>query len=130
MLQILNAQVPFANYIAADDAVEMTERLSDAEIVDWVKGRNQPEEEEEEEDPDDDNVISASGSVADSTTAADELEIIHTSTQFLHVIAQQKAYVLQNKLPSGTLDALNTVEQFVLASKLKACKNKQICCHF
>ena len=75
MQQVLNVQVPFADYATADDAVEMTERLSDAEIVDQVKGRNQPEE---EEDPDD--VIPTSGSVADSTTAADESEIINTST--------------------------------------------------
>ena len=63
------------------------------------------------------------GSVADSSTATDESEIIHTSTQFVHLIAQQKAYVLQNKLPLGTLDALNT-EQFVLASKLKDCRKQ------
>ena len=122
MQQVLNAQVSFADYATADDAVETTKRLSDAEIVDWVKGRNQTEEEEEEEeDPvDDDDVISTSGPVADSTTAAHESEIIHTSTHFLHLIAQQKAYVLWNKLPLGTPDILNTVEQFVLASKLKA----------
>ena len=82
MQQVLNLQIPFADYATADDAVEMTERLSDADIVDQVKGRNQPEEQEEGEDPDDDDVISTSGSVADSTTAADESEIIQTSTQF------------------------------------------------
>ena len=64
------------------------------------------------------------GSVTDSTTAVDELEIIHSSTQFLHIIAQQKAYVLRNKLPSSTIDALNTIEQTVLASKLMSCKNQ------
>ena len=57
------------------------ERLSDANIVDQVKGRNQPEE-GKGEDPDDYTVILTSGSVADSTTAANESEIIHTSTQF------------------------------------------------
>ena len=99
--------------------------------MDWVKGRNQPEEEEEEDpdddddDDDDDDVISTSSSVADFPIAADESEIIYTSNQFLHVISQRKAYVLLNKLPSGTLDALNTAEQFVLASKLRACR-KQI----
>ena len=70
----------------------MTGRLSDAEIVVQVKGRNQPEEEgEDSDDDDDDDFRSTSGYVADSTTAADESEIIYTSTQFLHVIAQQKA---------------------------------------
>ena len=31
--QILNVQVPFSEYATADDQVEMTERLSEAEIV-------------------------------------------------------------------------------------------------
>ena len=82
MHQVLKVQVPLADYATADNAVEMTERLFDADIVDLVKGRNQPEEEEEGEDPDDDNVISSCGSVSDSTTAADESEMFYTSTQF------------------------------------------------
>ena len=78
MQQILKVKVPSADYATADDAVEMTERLSDADIVDLVKGRNQTEEEEEGEDPDDDdddNSTSSGGSVSDSNTAADESEI-------------------------------------------------------
>ena len=71
MQQVLEVQVPFADYATADDAVQMTERLSDADIMDLVKGRNQIEAEEEGEDPDDDS-ISSGGSVTDSTTAADE----------------------------------------------------------
>ena len=119
--------MPFADYATADYAVEMTERLSDADIVDLVKGRNKTEEEEEGEDPDDsddDHSVSSSGSVSDSTTAADESEIIHTSIQFLCLIAQQKAYVLRNKLPSNTLDALNTIKQTVLTGKLTSCKKQ------
>ena len=118
--------MPFADHGTADDAIEMTERLSDADIVDLVKGRNQTEAEEEGEDPDDDDdnddSISSGDSVTDCTTAADESEIIHSSTQFLHIIAQQKAYVLRNKLPSSTIDALYSIEQTVLASKLTSCK--------
>ena len=54
--------MPFADYATADDAVEMTERLSDADIVDLVKGRNQTEEEEQEDTDDDDgDSISSSG---------------------------------------------------------------------
>ena len=127
MQQVLKVQVPIADDTTADDAVEMTERLSYADIVDLVKGRNQPEEEEEGEDPDDDDDdddVSSSGSVSDCTTAADESEIIHTSAKFLCMIAQQKTYVLRNKLPSRSLDALNTIEQSVFARKLKSCKKK------
>ena len=37
MQQVLNVQGPFVHYATADDAMEMTERLSDAEIVDSGK---------------------------------------------------------------------------------------------
>ena len=122
MQQVLKVQVPFADYATADDTVEMTERLCDADIVDLVKGRHQREE--EREDLDDDDVISSSGSVSDSTTAADESEIIYISTQFLCIIAQQKAYVLRNKLPSSTFDTLNTIEQSVFAASLNLVKKQ------
>ena len=79
--QVLKVQVPFADYIIADDAVEMIQRLSDDDTVDLVKGRNYTEEEEGEDpdndDDDDDDLISSTGSVSDSTTVADESEIIH-----------------------------------------------------
>ena len=92
------------------------------------KGHHNPEEGEEQEDgedPDSDDNVSTTGSVAGSTTAADESEIIHTSNQFLHTIAQQKTYVLRNTLPSGATDTLNNLEQSLLDSKLMSCR-KQI----
>ena len=87
--QILNVQVPFSEYATADDQVETTERLSEAEIVQRVQGCHHPEEGEEQEDGEDpdldnsDDDVSTTGSVAGSTIAADESEIIQTSNQFL-----------------------------------------------
>ena len=92
--QILNVQVPFSEYATADDQVETAERLSEAEIIQRVQGHHHLEEGEEQEDgedPDSDDDVSATGSDAGSTTAANESEIILTSNQFLHTIAQQKA---------------------------------------
>ena len=40
MQEVLKVQVPFADYANADDAVKMGKRLSNADIVDLVKGRN------------------------------------------------------------------------------------------
>ena len=91
----------------------MTERLSEAEIVQRVQGHHHPEE-EDGEDPDSDDAVSTTGSAAGSTTAVGESEIMHTSSHFLHTVAQQKAHVLRNKLPSGAINALNNVEQFIL----------------
>ena len=137
MQQILNVQVPYADYATADDTLDKTERQSDAEIVDWVKGRDQPEQEEEGQDPDDDDddnnndnddVISTSGCVADSTAATDESEIIHTSTQCLHVIAQQKAYKINYHQVFLMLSIM--LNNLCLLANLKLVENKQICCHF
>ena len=76
----IKVHVPFADYATADDATEMTERLSDADIVDLVKGRNQSEEEEGEDpdDYDDDDSISSRGLVSDSTTVADDNSHIYS----------------------------------------------------
>ena len=81
-------------YTTTDDQVETNERLSQAEIVQREQGSHHPEEGEEQEDgedPDSDDDMSITGSVAGSTTVADETEIIHTSNPFLNIVAQQKA---------------------------------------
>ena len=101
MQQILNVQVPFREYATADDWVEITERLNDAQIVEKIKNWHQIQEEEEvgpDPDEDDNDDISTTGSVAESVTAADESEIIHTAYKFLQLLAQQRAYVLRNKI--------------------------------
>ena len=94
-----------------------------------IKTQHQIQEEEEvgqdpDEDDHDDNNIST-GSVAESTTAADESEIIHTANHFLQLLAQQRAYVLRNKLPSSATVALNTAEQILLNSKITTCRKQK-----
>ena len=126
MQQILNVQVPFSEYATADDWVETTERLNDTKIVKKIINWHQIQE-EEEAGPDqdkDDNDISTTGSVAESTTAADESEIIHTANQFFWLLSQQRAYILRNKLPSSATVVLNTVEQSVLDSKITTCRKQ------
>ena len=39
MQQILNVEVPFREYAAADDQVETTERLNDSQIVEKIKNQ-------------------------------------------------------------------------------------------
>ena len=53
--QILNIQVPFSEYATTDDQVEMTKRLSEAEIVQRVQGHPHLEEGEEQGDGEDPN---------------------------------------------------------------------------
>ena len=97
--------------------------MNDALIAEKIKNQHQIQEEKEiQPDPDkdyhDDNDISTTGSVAESTTSADESEIIHTANQFLQLLAQQRGYALRNKLSSMATVTLNTVEQILLDSKI------------
>ena len=72
----IKCKVPFSEYATADDQLETTERLNDAQIVEKIKNRHQIQQEEEvqpdpdEDDHDDDENISITGSVAESTTVA------------------------------------------------------------
>ena len=127
MQQILNVKVPFSENSIADDQVETTERLNDAQIVEKIKNCHEIQEQEDvgpdpDKDDHDDDDISTTGSVAESTTAADESEIIHTANQFLQLLAKHRAYVLRNKLTSSATVALNTVEQILLDSKITTCR--------
>ena len=52
-----------------------------------TNGNNEEDEDPDEQEEDDDQ----SAVILTGTSTADENEIIHSSAQFLHVIAQQKA---------------------------------------
>ena len=58
------------------------------------------------------------------TREAWEEEIIKTSTVFLRIIAQQKAYILCNKLPKNLLKELSNIENAIVASKAKSCNTQ------
>ena len=90
------------------------------------RGRSWPDPDEDDHSDDD---ILTTGPVAESITFAGESEIIYTTNQFLQLLAQQRAYVLRNKLPSSATVALNTVEQILLDSKITTCR-KQTSYHF
>ena len=118
-------QVPFEIYATADDNVETSERLSEADTVDVVRKWHNPDADDEDgEDLDSDDDAEVVDSSADSTVAADESKIIASSNQFLHTISQQKAYVLCHKLPDAALDALNSVQQIVIDFRLSTCKKQ------
>ena len=55
------------------------------------------------------------------TREALEEEIIKTSTEFLHITAQQKAYILCNKLTKSLLKELVNIENAIVTSKAKSC---------
>ena len=120
---VLGVNVPFAEYATHDDRVESSERMDDEAIIEAVASECETVAVDENKDPDasDSEERAVEG---DDTREAWEEEIIKTSTEFLHIIAQQKAYILCNKLPKSLLKELLNIENAIVASKVKACNTQ------
>ena len=120
---VLGVSVPFAEYATHDDRVESSERMDDAAIIEAVASECETVAVDENEDPDASD--SEEGVVeCDDTREAREEEIIKTSTEFLHIIAQQNAYILHNKLPKSLLKELLNIENAIVASEVKSCNTQ------
>ena len=120
---VLGVNVPFAEYATHDDRAESSERMDDAAIIQAVVSEHETVAVDDNEDPDDSD--SEEGVVeCDDTREAQEEEIIKTSTAFLHIISQQKAYILHNKLPKSLLKELSNFENAIVASKAKSCNTQ------
>ena len=122
--RVLPINIPFEQYATSDDNIDTNEDLTEVEIIDRVcavtNGKNEEgEDPDDQEEDDDQTAVMFTG-----TSIADESEIIHNSAQFLHLIAQQKAYCIQNNLPNRGTEILSELEQLVIDSKLYTC-NKQ-----
>ena len=119
---VLGVNVPFAEYATHDDRAESSERMDDAAIIQAVVSECETVAVDENEDPDasdsEEGVVEHND---DETRQAQEEEIIKTSTEFLHSISQQKAYILCNKLPKSLLKELSNIENAIVASKAKSC---------
>ena len=120
---MLGVNVPFADYATHDDRVESSERMDDAAIIKAVASEHETAAVDENEDPD---AFDSEEGVAESndTREAQEEEIIKTHTEFLHIIAQQKAYILHNKLPKSHLKELGNIENTIVASKVNLATHK------
>ena len=126
----LQINIPFEQYATADDNIETNEDLTEVEIIKRVhavtNGNNVEGEDPDEQGEDDDQ----SPVMLTGTSTADVNEIIHSSAQFLCVIAQQKAYCVQHSLPNRGIEILNELEQLVVGSKLYPCKKQTKLSHF
>ena len=120
---MLGVNIPLAEYATHDDRVECSERMDDAAIIGAVASECETVAVVENEDIDASD--SEEGVVeCDDTREAQEEEIIKTSTEFLHIIAQQKAYILHNKLPKSLLKELSNIENAIVTSKVKSCNTQ------
>ena len=97
--------------------------MDDAAIIEAVASEHETVAIDENEYPDGSD--SEEGAVeSNDTREAWEEEIIKTSTEFLHIIAQQKAYILHNKLPKSLLKELANIENAIVTSKVKSCNTQ------
>ena len=120
---VLGVNVPFAEYVTHDDRVKSSERMDDAAIIKAVTSEHETVVVDENKDPDASD--SEEGAVeCNDTREAQEEEIIKTSTEFLHIIAQQKAYILHNKLPKILSKELSNIENAIVTSKAKSCNTQ------
>ena len=120
---VLGVSVPFAEYATHNNRVESSERMDDAAIIETVASECETVAVDENEDPDasDSEEGAAEGN---DTREAQEEEIMKTSTEFLCIIAQQKAYILCNKLPESLLKELSNIENAIVTSKVKSCNTQ------
>ena len=89
--------------------------MDDAAIIEAVASECETVAVDENEDPDASD--SEEGAVeCNDTREAWEEEIIKTSTEFLSIIAQQKACILCNKLPKSLLKELSNIENAIVAT--------------
>ena len=120
---MLGVNASFADYATHDDRVESSERMDDAAIIKVVASECETVAVDENEDPDASD--SEEGVVeCNDTREAQEEEIIKTSTKFLCIITQQKAYILCNKLPKSLLKELVNIENAIVASKAQSCNTQ------
>ena len=120
---MLGVNVPFADYATHDDRVESSERMDDAAIIEAVASECETVAVDENEHPDASD--SEEGVVeCNDTREAQEEEIIKTSTEFLCIIAQQKVYILRNKLPKSILKEVANIENAIVASKAQLCNTQ------
>lgn len=123
----LGVRVDFAEYATHDDRIETGNHMTDDEIVAEVqkdtarleRGENGEVDLTDGDDADDDSDTESLSSSASSDT-----DIIHTSTQFLSIVGQQRAYLMRNKLPKEAFDALSALEMYIVEAKLTVC-NRQ-----
>ena len=91
-----------------------------------TSGNNEEgEDSDDQEEDDDQTAVMVTG-----TSIADESEIIHNSAQFLHLIAQQKAYCMLHNLPNRGIEILSELEQLVVGSKLYTYNKQTKLSHF
>ena len=120
---MLGVSVPFVQYATHDDRVESSERMDDAAIIEAVASEHETVAVDENEDPD--ACDSEEGAVEGNNTREAQEKIVRTSTEFLCIIAQQKAYILHNKLPKSLLKEPSNIENAIVTSKAKSCNTDQ-----
>ena len=87
----------------------MKSSLKETSFIDKVRALTRGDD-KDGEDPDGPDDEEDEAVLVKNTNMADKSEMIRNYDQFLCKIAQQKAYVIHNKMPERCIEALNDIE--------------------
>ena len=105
-------EMNFEQFVADEPSASTTAPMTDEEIVELIHTENDVPEEDSEDEEDD--IV--------------HTNMIKSTTEFLSVIDQQKAFLSRNKLP---IDAVEQLESLVLGNQLSlCCKQKEVTDYF
>ena len=121
MQHIFDVNCTFEEYGTADDHAELSQPMTDEDIINAVRSHDNPSADSESSTPEDPDVTSDDDD-ADSNedgVADNESKIIHTSNQFLCILDQMKAYALCNQLSQEAHTNIDNLGSILVQSKVR-----------
>ena len=105
-------QMNFEEFVAHEPPATTTEPMTDEQIVDLIRTENDAPEQDSEDEEDD----------------ISHTNMIKTTTEFLAIIEQQRAFLSRNKLPT---EPVKHLESLILENQLSlCCKQKEVTDYF
>ena len=105
---MLSVPSSFEEFALADNKVETSDQVSDGDIVGNVLSELEPEPEDDDEDDEEES----------------DVGFIGTSSQLLHILSHQKAFMQWNKFPTEVLQQLLVLEQAIIHHQVGTCKKQ------
>lgn len=110
----LNVNISFEDYATADDDIQSSDHLTEEQIVQQVSAEKSDEENLDSNESDDDNDPDSDAEIVE--------EPIKSTSEFLQLTVQLRAFLQKNKLQTKGLD---DIEHLVLESKASRSKRQQ-----
>ena len=122
MQNIFYVNCTFEEYATADDHAELSQPMTDEDIINAVCNHDSPSADSESSTPEDPDLTSDDDVDVESNedgVAANESEIIHTSNRFLRILDQMKAHALRNQLLQEAHTNIDNLSSILVQSKVQ-----------